>query len=245
MSNSKIEWTEKTWNPTTGCTKISPGCENCYAETLSYRLKAMGVKKYKNAFSLTIHTEEIEKPCRWRKPSMVFVNSMSDLFHEDVPFWVIKKVFEVMNKCSRHVFQILTKREKRLIELNDKLSWSPNIWMGVSIENEIYKYRIDFLQRTKSYVKFISCEPLLGPIQNLNLEKISWVIVGGESGPKARLMKKDWVIDILRQCRKADVKFFFKQWGGINKKKNGRELDGKIYDEFPLYQANQYRLFRD
>jgi len=243
MTQSKIEWTEKTWNPTTGCSKISPGCANCYAETLSNRLKAMGVEKYKNGFELTVHPLEIEKPYNWKKPSMIFVNSMSDLFHEDIPFRVIKEVFEVMNKCDRHVFQVLTKREGRLLELNERLNWSPNIWMGVSVEDENHKSRIDFLRKTDSYVKFISFEPLLEPIQNLNLENINWVIVGGESGPKARPIRKRWVIDILDQCRKYNVKFFFKQWGGVNKKKNGRELNGKIFNEFPSNDHNQFDLF--
>lgn len=243
MTQSKIEWTEKTWNPTTGCSKISPGCANCYAETLSNRLKAMGVDKYKNGFDLTVHPSEIEKPYSWKKPSMIFVNSMSDLFHEDIPFRVIKKIFEVMNKCNRHVFQVLTKREGRLLELNERLNWSPNIWMGVSVEDENHKSRIEFLRKTDSYVKFISFEPLLEPIQNLNLLNINWVIVGGESGPKARPIKKRWVIDILDQCRKYNVKFFFKQWGGVNKKKNGRELNGRIFNEFPSNNHNQFDLF--
>ena len=243
MSQSKIEWTEKTWNPTTGCSKISPGCANCYAETLSNRLKAMGVEKYKNGFELTVHPLEIEKPYNWKKPSMIFVNSMSDLFHEDIPFRIIKKIFEVMNKCDRHVFQVLTKREGRLLELNERLNWSPNIWMGVSVEDENHISRIDFLRKTDSCVKFISFEPLLEPIQNLNLQNINWVIVGGESGPKARPIRKRWVIDILDQCRKYNVKFFFKQWGGVNKKKNGRELNGRIFNEFPSNNHNQFDLF--
>jgi protein gp37 len=243
MSQSKIEWTEKTWNPTTGCSKISPGCANCYAETLSNRLKAMGVEKYKNGFELTVHPLEIEKPYNWKKPSMIFVNSMSDLFHEDIPFRIIKKIFEVMNKCDRHVFQVLTKREGRLLELNERLNWSPNIWMGVSVEDENHISRIDFLRKTDSCVKFISFEPLLEPIQNLNLQNINWVIVGGESGPKARPIRKRWVIDILDQCRKYNVKFFFKQWGGVDKKKNGRELNGKIFNEFPSNDHNQFDLF--
>jgi protein gp37 len=243
MTQSKIEWTEKTWNPTTGCSKISPGCTNCYAETLSKRLKAMGVDKYKNGFDLTVHPSEIEKPYRWKKPSMIFVNSMSDIFHEDIPFRVIKEVFEVMNKCDWHVFQILTKREGRLLELNERLNWTPNIWMGVSVEDESHKCRIDFLRRTDASVKFISFEPLLESIQNLNLLNINWVIVGGESGPKARPIRKGWVIDILDQCRKLNVKFFFKQWGGVNKKKNGRELNGRIFNEFPPFNNGQIDLF--
>lgn len=234
MAISKIEWTEMTWNPTTGCTKISPGCKNCYAENMSSRLQAMGVEKYKNGFELTLHPNELNKPYNWKKPKIIFVNSMSDLFHEKVPLDYIQKVFKVMNDCSQHIFQVLTKREERLLELNSKLNWTPNIWMGVSVENADYAFRINYLQRTTAKVKFLSLEPLLGPVNNLNLESIDWVIVGGESGPKARPIKKQWVEDIRKQCRRAKVKFFFKQWGGFNKKENGRELNGRTYDEIPL-----------
>ncbi len=243
MSKSKIEWTEKSWNPTTGCTKISSGCDNCYAEVLSERLMSMGVQKYKNGFNLAWHINEIQKPVKWKKSSLIFVNSMSDLFHEDIPEWFISKVFETMNKCSWHIFQILTKRESRLLELNEKVKWTPNIWMGVTVESEGYLARVDLLKSTKAQVKFISCEPLLSPITSLNLDGIDWVIVGGESGPRARQIKKRWVLDILHQCKEAQVKFFFKQWGGRNKKKNGRKLDGKIYNEYPFLNYKQLNLY--
>lgn len=243
MSKSKIEWTEKSWNPSTGCTKISLGCENCYAESLSKRLKAMGIKKYKDGFNLKLHVDEINKPLKWKKSSLIFVNSMSDLFHEDIPEWFILRIFEIMNKCQWHIFQVLTKRASRLFELNEKINWTSNIWMGVTVESDDYLKRINLLRRTKSHIKFVSFEPLLGPIPNLNLEGISWVIVGGESGPNARPLKKEWVLDILHQCRKAQVKFFFKQWGGKNKKKNGRELNGRIYNEFPILENKQLNLY--
>ncbi len=243
MSKSKIEWTEKSWNPTTGCTKISSGCDNCYAEVLSERLMSMGVQKYEHGFSLTWHVNEIQRPIKWKKPSLIFVNSMSDLFHEDIPEWFIFKVFETMNKCSWHIFQILTKRDSRLLEINEKLNWTPNIWMGVTVESEDYLARVDLLKKTKAHVKFISCEPLLAPISSLDLDGIDWVIVGGESGPKARPIKKSWVLDILHQCREARVKFFFKQWGGRNKKRNGRKLDGRIYNELPFSNCIQLNLY--
>jgi len=243
MSNSKIEWTEKSWNPTTGCTKISSGCLNCYAETLSNRLKITGVQKYKNGFNLTLHTNEIKRPLKWKKPSLVFVNSMSDIFHEDIPESFILRVFEAMNTCHWHVFQVLTKRAKRLLELHEKLKWTPNVWMGVTVESEKYLSRIDLLRNTKAHIKFISCEPLLGPISDLNLEGIDWIIVGGESGLKARPMQKSWVLDILHQCKEAEVKFFFKQWGGRDKKKNGRKLNGRTYNELPSYKDEQLNLF--
>lgn len=234
MAISKIEWTEMTWNPTTGCSKISPGCKNCYAETLSLRLQAMGLDKYRNGFKVTLHPDELPKPYSWKKSKIVFVNSMSDLFHKDIPLEFIQRVFNVMNDCHWHIFQVLTKREDRLLELNSKLNWSANIWMGVSIENQDYTYRMDYLKQTDAKVKFLSLEPLLGPLYNMNLNMIDWVIVGGESGPKARPIKKQWVEDIRKQCRRAKVKFFFKQWGGFNKKENGRELNGRTYDEIPL-----------
>jgi protein gp37 len=243
MSKSKIEWTEKSWNPTTGCTKISSGCDNCYAEVLSERLMTMGVKKYGRGFRLAWHVNEIQKPVKWKKPSLIFVNSMSDLFHEDIPDWFISNVFETMNECSWHIFQILTKRESRLLELNQKIKWTPNIWMGVTVESEDYLSRVELLKNTNAKVKFISCEPLLTPIPLLSLDGIDWVIVGGESGPRARIMKKEWVLDILHQCKEAQVKFFFKQWGGRNKKKNGRELDGRIYNEYPFSAYKQLNLY--
>jgi protein gp37 len=233
MSLSKIEWTESTWNPITGCDKISPGCKFCYAEIMSKRLESMGLEKYKNGFQLSLHQEELKRPYRWKKSREIFVNSMSDLFHDNVPDKYILDVFKVMNDCSWHVFQVLTKREERLLELNKKINWTQNIWMGVSIENNDYIHRADFLRKTYAIVKFLSLEPLLGPISQLNLKNIDWVIVGGESGPKARGMKKEWVEEIMEKCRKSQIKFFFKQWGGVNKKRNGRILNGKIYDEYP------------
>jgi protein gp37 len=231
--NSGIEWTSSTWNPLTGCTKISPGCKHCYAERMSQRLQAMGQPNYVNGFKLTLHENALELPLQWKKPQMIFVNSMSDLFHRDVPFIFIERVFDVMRRASWHQFQILTKRSERLLDLSPKLEWAPNIWMGVSVELDNYYFRIDHLRQTGAIVKFLSLEPLLGPIPILNLGNINWVIVGGESGPRARPIDRDWVIDIRNQCRKANVPFFFKQWGGFNKKKNGRVLEGRTWDEIP------------
>jgi len=233
MAQSTIEWTELTWNPTTGCNKVSAGCKFCYAEVMSMRLKAMGIEKYKNGFDLTMHYDALKIPYEWKTPKIVFVNSMSDLFHEKIPLDFIKKVFDVMNENPQHVFQVLTKRSKELLKYSSKLTWTPNIWMGVSIEDQKVTYRIDDLRITGANVKFLSCEPLLGPLPNLNLEGIDWVIVGGESGRKPRPMKKEWAIDILEQCRKEDINFFFKQWGGTNKKKTGRVLNGHTYNEMP------------
>lgn len=233
MSISKIEWTEITWNPTTGCDKISSGCKFCYAEIMAKRLQGMGMQKYRNGFELTLHYETLKDPYSWKKPRLVFVNSMSDLFHKDIPFHYIKLVFDVMNDNPNHVFQILTKRADRLLELNNQLEWGNNIWMGVTVENNDVVNRIDLLRNTNAAIKFLSCEPLLSSIPNMNLENIDWVIVGGESGRSPRLMKQQWVFDILKQCEKANVKFFFKQWGGLNKKKNGRIINGKTYDDMP------------
>ena len=233
-AKSAIEWTGSTWNPVTGCKKISPGCKNCYAERMARRLKAMGQPNYVRGFDLAIHEQALEIPVFWKRPQTIFVNSMSDLFMEKVPEEFIKRVFKVMRSANWHTFQILTKRSERLLELNQHLQWMPNIWMGVSVENSEYKFRIDHLRETEANVKFLSCEPLLGPLSNLNLNGIDWVIVGGESGPGARNMDPDWVIDLRDQCIKAKVPFFFKQWGGANRKKSGRELEGKIWDEMPL-----------
>ena len=233
MALSKIEWTEMTWNPTTGCNKVSAGCKYCYAEVMSKRLQAMGQKKYKNGFQLTLHPETLKIPYTWNKPKIVFVNSMSDLFHKDVPFEYIQEVFRVMKENHMHTFQVLTKRADILAQYSPLLNWAPNIWMGVSVENEKVINRIDYLRSTSSFIKFLSFEPLIAPLPNLNLYNIDWIIVGGESGPKARPMKKEWVIDIHNQCKEARVKFFFKQWGGFNKKKAGRKLEGKTYDEMP------------
>ena len=231
--NSSIEWTESTWNPITGCTKVSPGCKFCYAERMAKRIKAMGSANYENGFKLTLHEHVLELPLSWKKPQTIFVNSMSDLFHKNVPFEFIQKMFGVMNKAYWHRFQILTKRSERLFELDPLLTWTDNIWMGVSVENENYTYRIDHLRYTHAKVKFLSIEPLIGPIEKLNLKNIDWVIVGGESGPGARPMKEEWVIKIRDECRKAKVPFFFKQWGGVNKKKNGRVLKGRTWEEMP------------
>lgn len=231
--NSSIEWTESTWNPITGCTKVSPGCKFCYAERMAKRLKAMGSANYENGFKLTLHENVLELPLTWKKPQTIFVNSMSDLFHKNVPLEFIQKIFDVMNQAYWHRFQILTKRSERLFELDPMLSWTDNIWMGVSVENQNYTYRIDHLRYTNAKVKFLSIEPLIGPIEQLDLININWVIVGGESGPGAREMKEEWVIKIRDECKKAKVPFFFKQWGGVNKKKNGRVLKGRTWEEMP------------
>ncbi|MBZ0202808.1 MAG: phage Gp37/Gp68 family protein [Ignavibacteria bacterium] len=238
MAQSSIEWTELTWNPTTGCTKISQGCKFCYAEVMTRRLKAMGIEKYKDGFKVRIHPETLRIPYTWKSSKIVFVNSMSDLFHEDIPLSFIKQVFKVMNENSQHVFQVLTKRAERLLEVHKELHWSHNIWMGVSVEDEKVVSRIDFLRKTKAKVKFLSCEPLIGPLENMNLKGIDWVIVGGESGHKPRKMEPDWVLDIQDQCTKANIAFFFKQWGGRNKKAAGRLLNERTYDEMPRqYEA--------
>ncbi|MDF2550905.1 MAG: phage Gp37/Gp68 family protein [Chryseobacterium sp.] len=233
MAQSSIEWTEMTWNPTTGCDKISAGCKYCYAEVMSKRLQAMGLEKYKDNFEVRIHEDALGTPYTWKNSKVVFVNSMSDLFHNDIPLDFIKKVFKVMNNNPQHVFQVLTKRAERLFELHTELKWTHNIWMGVSVENEKVKQRIDFLRYTNARVKFLSLEPLIGPLPNLNLVNIDWVIVGGESGHRPRPMDADWVIDIQEQCKDNDVAFFFKQWGGKNKKAAGRLLNGRTYDEMP------------
>lgn len=233
MRQTKIEWTEVTWNPTTGCTKVSSGCKNCYAEKMALRLKGMGVKKYDNGFELTIHPTVLNEPYKWNSSKVVFVNSMSDLFHEDLPFEYLEKVFTVMNENPKHIFQVLTKRAEQLLEYSSKLHWTDNIWMGVTVESSKYKDRINLLRQIPASIKFLSLEPLLSSLPSLNLDKIDWVIVGGESGINARPIKKEWVQDILVQCRDAGVPFFFKQWGGMNKKKNGRMLNGEFYNEMP------------
>ncbi len=232
-SKSAIEWTESTWNPVTGCDKISPGCKHCYAERMAHRLKAMGQQNYINGFDLALHEHALELPLTWKKPQVVFVNSMSDLFHDDVPEDFILKVFDVMRKANWHQFQVLTKRADRLLELDPILPWKRNIWMGVSVENQDYVSRIDSLRQTTAHLKFLSLEPLLGSIHDMNLRCIDWVIAGGESGPKARPMQPEWVRDIRDQCLSAQVSFFFKQWGGVHKKKAGRLLDDRIWDEMP------------
>lgn len=238
---SSIEWTESTWNPVTGCTKVSTGCKHCYAERMAERLQAMGQANYARGFELSLQPHMLELPLRWKKPRTVFVNSMSDLFHKDVPLSYVKKVFDVMRQAHWHRFQLLTKRAKRLAELDPELTWAPNIWMGVSVETNRYQPRIDDLRKTRAHLKFLSIEPLLGPLTALHLDEIAWVIVGGESGPRARPMKEEWVMDIRDQCRRARVPFFFKQWGGTNKKKAGRLLDGRTWDEVPLPGQFAYR----
>ncbi len=234
MTQSAIEWTQMTWNPTTGCTKISTGCKYCYAEVMSSRLQAMGLRKYRDGFTkIRTHKEALSIPYLWHKPRVIFVNSMSDLFHPEVPDSFIKKVFQVMNENQRHTFQVLTKRAQRLLELDHQLHWSSNIWMGVSVENKAAMHRISSLIKTGAKMKFLSCEPLLESLPRLPLGNIDWVIVGGESGQKSREMEQAWAVNIQKQCSKNNVAFFFKQWGGKNKKKNGRILNGKTYDEMP------------
>jgi protein gp37 len=239
MAQSSIEWTEMTWNPVTGCTKISAGCKYCYAEVMAKRLQAMGIGKYENAFKLTVHEDALSAPYTWKKQKIVFVNSMSDLFHKEVPTEFIKKVFKVMNENGQHTFQVLTKRPDRVLKLNDQLHWSHNIWMGVSVEDEKVIERINLLRHCNARTKFLSCEPLIGPLKEMNLKGIDWVIVGGESGRKARSMDEDWVLDIMDHCKKSNVAFFFKQWGGTNKKKSGRLLNGRTYDEMPEFNIEE------
>lgn len=232
-AKSHIEWTETTWNPVTGCSKVSSGCKNCYAERMAFRLKAMGTERYRNGFNVTLHHDLVDLPRRWRNSRLVFVNSMSDLFHEDVPTTFIRTVFETMAACPQHSFQILTKRSARLRQVAASLPWTPNIWMGVSVEDSRVYDRIYDLRKVGASVRFLSCEPLIGACDHLPLDGIHWVIVGGESGPNARPMKKEWATSIRDQCEKANTAFFFKQWGGVQKHTTGRTLEGKIYDEMP------------
>lgn len=234
---SGIEWTESTWNPVTGCNKISPGCKYCYAERMAERLQAMGQSNYRNGFELTLQPHMLELPLQWKKPQTIFVNSMSDLFHQNVPLVYIQRVFSVMRRAHWHRFQVLTKRAQRLAVLDAELDWPPNVWMGVSVENADYAHRIEDLRRTGAHLRFLSLEPLLGPLGKLDLRGIDWVIVGGESGPRARPIEPQWVIDIRDQCHRASVAFFFKQWGGKNKKKTGRLLEGRTWDEMPKGQV--------
>ena len=230
---STIEWTEATWNPVTGCTKISPGCKFCYAERMAHRLKAMGQERYRNAFKLTLQPDALEVPLHWKTPRVIFVNSMSDLFHVDVPLEYMQQCFKVMEEASQHMFQVLTKRPDRTAELSAHLPWPKNVWMGTSVENNDYLWRVRSLREIPAAVRFLSVEPLLGPINRLPLKGIQWVIVGGESGPGARPMKVEWVRQLRDQCVAKDVPFFFKQWGGTNKKRAGRVLDGQTWDQMP------------
>lgn len=232
-TRSSIEWTEMTWNPVTGCTKISQGCKHCYAERMARRLEAMGAARYRNGFRVTLHPEALDAPRRWRQPRVVFVNSMSDLFHEDVPLEYIERVFATMRACPQHTFQVLTKRSERLATLAPHLTWPQNVWMGVSVEDARVLHRIADLQDVPAAVRFLSLEPLIGPLDALPLDGIHWVIVGGESGPRARPMRREWVDAIFEQCRAAGVPFFFKQWGGVRKDRTGRELHGTTYSEMP------------
>ncbi len=241
MAQSSIEWTEFSWNPVTGCSKLSEGCKFCYAESMTRRLQAMGLEKYKDGFKMVrTHPITLSEPYEWKGPKMVFVNSMSDLFHHAVSVEFIKQVFKVMNDNPQHTFQVLTKRIGRAHQLSSVLKWTSNIWMGTSIENSEVSYRVDSLRMIPAKIKFLSCEPLLGPLNNLNLTGIDWVIVGGESGHKPRPMDKAWVLEIKEQCKLQDTPFFFKQWGGTNKKKNGRLLEGQTWDEMPMQEM--YKL---
>ena len=230
---TSIEWTDSTWNPVTGCDKISPGCKNCYAARLAPRLKAMGNTRYTDGFKVTLHHDLVALPTKWKKPRKVFVNSMSDLFHAEVPLNFIQSVFSTIVAADHHTFQVLTKRPERALELADQLDWPTNLWMGTSVESADYLDRVDTLRGIPARTKFLSLEPLLGAIPNIDLTDIDWVIAGGESGPKVRKVEEDWVRSIRDQCEAANVRFFFKQWGGTNKKKSGRLLDGRAWDQFP------------
>ena len=231
---TKIEWTDETWNPVTGCTKFSAGCEHCYAAVFARRLQAMKCPRYETGFRVTVHRDLFEKPLRWKKPKMVFVNSMSDLFHDDVPEEDILSIFATMNAASQHTFQVLTKRSKRLVELSSKINWTNNIWMGVSVENKEAIQRCEDLKITGAKIKFISAEPLLESISDINLDGIDWLIVGGESGPQSREMEETWVIELRDLAKEKDIPFFFKQWGGVRKKANGSVLQGATYKEYPI-----------
>lgn len=237
-TRSKIEWTETTWNPITGCTKVSPGCKYCYAERMAKRLQAMGKLAYRNGFQTTVHEDLFEYPLQLHIPRLIFVNSMSDLFHENVPDEIILRLFDVMKRASWHTFQVLTKRPERLSQISTLIEWSDNIWAGVSVENDDYLQRVDCLRSTGAKIKFLSLEPLLGPLPNLELTGIDWVIVGGESGPKAREMKQEWVVEIKEKCLENKIPFFFKQWGGVNKKKHGRILEKRTWDQMPILKSN-------
>ena len=232
-SGTKIEWTDTTWNPVTGCQRISPGCKHCYAARLAPRLRAMGSRRYSNGFDVTLHHDLLDSPKRWARPRRVFVNSMSDLFHDDVPDSFIQAVFDTIENAAQHTFQVLTKRPERAAQMADSLTWSANLWMGVSVENSDYIHRVHTLQGIPARTRFLSLEPLLGSLPNIPLQGIDWVITGGESGPRARRVNPDWVRDIREQCVESGASFFFKQWGGARKNRTGRELDGRTWDEFP------------
>jgi protein gp37 len=231
--SSKIEWTEATWNPVTGCTKVSPGCTHCYAERLAHRLQGSGMQRYANGFKVTVHPDVLALPLLWKRPSLVFVDSMGDLFHDDVPFDFIARAFRVMEEAGHHTFQVLTKRAQRLAELAPRLSIPQNVWIGVSVESDDYVVRADLLRMVRCKVRFLSLEPLLGPLPSLSLEGIDWVVVGGESGPQARPMKAEWARQMRQKCQGEAVPFFFKQWGGRNRRAAGRLLDDRLWDEMP------------
>jgi protein gp37 len=230
---SRIEWTEASWNPVTGCTKASPGCFHCYAERMAKRLQAMGQPNYRDGFRVALHPAALDAPLSWSRSQLIFVNSMSDLFHEDVPLDFIRQVFSVMGRARQHNFQVLTKRSERLEALAKRLPWPSNVWIGVSVESADYAYRIDHLRRVPAATRFVSFEPLLDDVGELDLDGIHWAIVGGESGPGARPMQPEWALALRDQCVKQSVPFFFKQWGGVHKKKAGRLLDGRVWDEYP------------
>jgi len=234
---SSIEWTQATWNPVTGCTKISPGCKHCYAERMAHRLQAMGQPRYSKGFEVTLQHDVVDAPLSWRLPRIIFVNSMSDLFHKDVPEEFVQRCFDVMERASHHTFQILTKRPERVVEMANRLPWPHNVWVGTSIENADYAWRSKVIAQVDAAVRFLSVEPLLGPIPRLTLTRIDWVIVGGESGPGARPMKEEWVVQIRDRCTERGVPFFFKQWGGVQKSRMGRKLEGRAWDEMPILQG--------
>jgi len=242
---SSIEWTGSTWNPVTGCSAVSPGCDHCYAERMARRLQAMGVAKYRDGFAVRLHPDVLDTPTRWKRSRLVFVNSMSDLFHKEIPLEYVQRVFDVMQRCPQHIFQVLTKRSKRLVRLADKLPWPDNVWMGVTVESAQYRFRIDDLRRTPARLKWLSLEPLLGPLGTLDLTEIDWAAVGGESGPGARPIAETWALEILRECRRQKTAFFFKQWGGVHKKAAGRRLRGRLYDEMPPLPGQQGQLLLD
>lgn len=241
-ANSHIEWTEATWNPVTGCTKISAGCRHCYAERMAKRLMAMGNPNYANGFKVTMHEHMLDRPLHWKKPRTIFVNSMSDLFHKDVPLAFIRRVFDTMRQAHWHQFQVLTKRSERLAELAPHIDWPDNVWMGVSVENDDCAFRIGHLRQVEAAIRFLSLEPLLGLLPDLDLSGIDWVIVGGESGPGARPMKEEWVLDIRDQCRESGVPFFFKQWGGVRKNFAGRILKDRTWDQLPVQRSRQLAM---
>jgi protein gp37 len=237
--HSRIEWTQATWNPVTGCDKVSPGCAHCYAETFAERWRGVPGHSYEQGFDLRFWPERLEQPLRWRASRVVFVNSMSDLFHESIPDDYVAQVFDVMEKASQHVFQVLTKRHERLAELAPELSWPENVWMGVSIENKRWVCRADALREVPAAVRFISAEPLLGPLVGLDLDGIDWLIAGGESGHRHRPVREEWIVELQERCAEEDVAFFFKQWGGRHSKANGRTLRGREWSEMPTHRSRE------